>query len=323
MPIPGGPLHPRSAELEAQAYDWALRRGLVDAEGHRRLAASRVVTLATSYYLTARYREMAVLARWYVWLLTLDDWYDEAPPAGAGRGGAGAHRDAAGPGSAGRGPGSAGRGPGAAAFRAALAEDLWPATRARMSPAWRARFGRHLRECVAGYRWQAAVRTGRVPPPEPAEYIAWRRRSFGAYPIFDLIEFVERQEFGAPLRQDAAAAELVAAASDAMAWTNDLHSLERDLACGERGNLALVVAAATGGGRDEAAARVEEMIAERLRALLRARAALLPLGPQGRLLGDRVCAAVRGAWDWHRASARYRPGPRAPHAGGVVSRAAR
>ena len=114
-----------------------------------------------------------------------------------------------------------------------------------------------------------------------------------------------------------------AAASDAMAWTNDLHSLERDLARGERANLVLVLAAATGGERAAAAARVEELIAGRLRALLRAREALLPLGPQGRLLGDRVCAMVRGAWDWHRASARYRPGPRATHGTGVVSSAAR
>ncbi|WP_129841367.1 hypothetical protein [Streptomyces sp. RFCAC02] len=279
MPIRPQPLHPRSDEIEAQAYAWAVRRGLVDEAGGRALAASRVVTLATSYYRTAGWAEMAVLARFYVWLLTLDDWFDA--PGGP--------------------PGRVPR-----VFHEALARDLWPAVTAGAPDAWRHRFTRHLRGCVAGYRWQAAVRTGAVPLPDVAAYVTWRRRSFGAYPVFDLIEYVERQSFPDALVGGAAARTTVAAASDVMAWTNDIHSLPRDRRAGERGNLAVLLRERRGGGWDDAVAEAERMTGDRVADLLRARDDLARSGPQGRLLGARVTGAVRGAWDWHRASARYR-----------------
>ncbi|MEV1009250.1 hypothetical protein [Streptomyces sp. NPDC049881] len=279
MPIRPQPLHPRSDELEDQAYAWAAARGLVPDGGADRLAASRVVTLATSYYRTAGYAEMAVLARWYVWLLTLDDWFDTAArlPRGVPR-----------------------------PFHEALVRELWPVTAGDAPQEWRNRFARHLRECVAGYRWQAGVRLGAVPVPGVAEYVGWRRRSFGAYPVFDLVEYVERQTFPAALVGCGAARTAVAAASDVMAWTNDVHSLPRDIAAGETGNLAVLVRARDGGSWPEALAEVERMTTGRVVDLLRARDALSRAGRQGRLLGTRVTGAVRGAWDWHRDSARYR-----------------
>ncbi|WP_052847380.1 terpene synthase family protein [Streptomyces avicenniae] len=279
MPIRRQPLHPRSDELEDQAYAWAAARGLVPDGGARRLAASRVVTLATSYYRTAGYAEMAVLARWYVWLLTLDDWFDHAGrlPRGVPR-----------------------------PFHEALVRDLWPVTAEGAPGGWRNRFARHLRECVAGYRWQAGVRLGAVPVPDVAGYVAWRRRSFGAYPVFDLVEYVERQTFPVRLAEGRAARAAVAAASDVMAWTNDVHSLPRDIRAGETANLAVLVRARDGGGWPEALAEVDRMTTARVVDLLRARDELAEAGRQGRLLGARVTGAVRGAWDWHRDSARYR-----------------
>ncbi|TDC60845.1 terpene synthase family protein [Streptomyces hainanensis] len=276
MPIPSQPLHPRSAEIEEQAYDWAARHGLVDAAGHHRLAASRVVTLATSYYRAAPYPEMALLARWYVWLLTADDWFDRGGPAWDD-------------------------------FRRALAEELWPPTAAPMSPAWRRRFARHLRGCLAGYHWQAGVRLGLRPPPTLAQYVVWRRLSFGALPIFQLIQLVERREFAAMLLDAAPVRELTAAASDVMAWTNDVHSLPRDLAAGERANLVILVRDRHALPDDAAAtAAVQRLIAARTDHLLAARGDLHRLGPDARLLATRVTTAVRGAWDWHRHSVRYR-----------------
>ncbi|TDC04601.1 hypothetical protein E1265_35870 [Streptomyces sp. 8K308] len=280
MPIPSQPLHPRSPELEEQAYDWAARHGLVDAAGRRRLAASRVVTLATSYYHTAPYPEMALLARWYVWLLAADDWFDRA--AGSTEG-----------------PGTW------SVFQRALVRELWPPTAEPMSAAWRRRFARHLRDCLAGYHWQAGVRLGLRPPPTLAQYVAWRRLSFGAHPIFELIQFVERREFAAALLTAAPARELTAAASDVMAWTNDVRSLRRDLAAGEHANLVLLVRDRLGHDEARATAAVQRMVAARIDHLLAARRTLRRLGPDARLLGDRVTTAVRGAWDWHHDSARY------------------
>ncbi|MDT0318051.1 terpene synthase family protein [Streptomyces millisiae] len=286
MPIPSQPLHPRSPELEEQAYDWAARHGLVDAAGHRRLAASRVVTLATSYYRTAPYPEMALLARWYVWLLAADDWFDRAGTT-----------EAPAP---------------WAVFRRALAHELWPPTAEPMSAAWRRRFARHLRDCLAGYHWQAAVRLGLRPTPTLAQYVAWRRLSFGAHPIFELIQFVERREFAPALLDAAPARELTAAASDVMAWTNDVRSLRRDLAAGERANLVLLVRDRLDLDEAAATAAVQRMVADRIDHLLAARRALRRLGPDAHLLGDRVTTAVRGAWDWHHHSTRYAAAPTAP-----------
>lgn len=322
LPFPEHPGHPRSDEVEAGAYAWARDRGLVDEAGYRRLVASRIVTAGTGYYDRGGLAELGVVACWYVWFLLVDDYFDDTPV----RGGSAAwqrrtgefvddlaaaldgHRIQAGE----------RHGP----LFAAVAEDLWPRTAERMPGAWRRRFTDHLRDCVAAFRWQAMVRHGALPVPGIADYLTRRRFSFGSHIFYDLIEMVDSLSLPEAFYTGRTWHELMATTTDAMAWTNDIFSLPKDLADGERANLVVLIHAQGRGSWKECVDEVNLMVNERLRRFLYTRADLpyeiRRLGlddgalAQADLLATRLGAAVRASLDLHLRSARWAAGTPAP-----------
>lgn len=328
LPFPAQASHPLSDELEAEAYAWARDRGLVDDAGYRRLAASRVVTAGTGYYDRGDRERMAVLARWYVWLVLIDDYFDDTPvkddPAAweqrtaafaadlvAALSGQEVTREATGEVTR---EATGAQQHGSRLYEATVRE-LWPRTAARMSDSWRRRFIDHLRAFLEACRWHARVRHGVAPAPTQREYVAYRRRSFGGGIFYDMIDMVEGQELPEAFYAGQTWRELAAASSDAMAWTNDIFSLPKDLADGERANLVLLVREQRGGDWRRCVDEVNAMVSERLRDFLRARAELpatirnLELGAetlaQAELRADRIAGAVHAALECHLRSARY------------------
>lgn len=315
LPFPEQAGHPQSDEVEAGAYAWARDRELVDEAGYRRLVASRIVTAGTGYYDRGALVEMGIVARWYVWILLADDYFDDTPVQGglaawerrtgefvddlaAALDG---HRIQAGE----------RHGP----LFAAVVEDLWPRTAERMPDAWRRRFADHLRDCVTAFRWQATVRHGELPVPTIAEYLTRRRFSFGSYIFYDLIEMVDSLSLPEAFYAGRTWHQLMATTTDAMAWTNDIFSLSKDLADGECANLVILIHAQNRGSWEECVDEVNMMVSERLRHFLYARADLpyeirnLGLGDgalaQADLLAARLGGAVRASLDLHRRSARW------------------
>jgi hypothetical protein len=315
LPFPEQSWHPAAADVEAAACAWARDCGLVDEAGYRRVVASRVVSAGTSCFERGGHQEMSILARWYVWSLLIADDLDGGP---RGVSAAQWSRDSA-----------ALVADLAALFHgrpvvdgerhgplfSAVAQDLWPRTAERMSTRWQRRFAAHHQACLEAYRWQAAVRNGILPEPSLADYITRRRFSYGGYVFYDLIDLVEGVDLPEPFYAERVWHDLTAAVSDAMAWTNDIISLPKDLRDGERTNLVLLTRGQHGGSWESCVEQVNAMVSERLRHFLYAYADLpytirrLGLGEdalaQAELLATRLGGAVRASLDWHLRSDRY------------------
>ncbi|MFC4907351.1 cytochrome P450 [Actinomadura gamaensis] len=296
LPFPG-PVRRGDADLlRAGVCGWAEERGLVGPRGRARLETSRLLDLGIALTGRAGPDDAAVLLAWFLWVLLLDDRVDDGPWADGGvLAGFSASALAVLRGEAGR---DAVTDP----MLAVLADDLWPRTALLAGPAWRERFAghvaRHLRAQCALVERRASGRPPRLP-----DYVGLRRDLFGADVFFDLFEAVD----GIAPPDAPVTAALRAAAADVISWTNDLFSVEKDMAFGERANLVLLL-------RERHVRTLQDAV-DAARSLIAARAAdfqilrrALPRGARDEnRLADRLRRAMRASLDWHRSVPRYRP----------------
>lgn len=111
----------------------------------------------------------------------------------------------------------------------------------RMSGSWRQRFATHFADVL---RSAATESHDRLKDHIPAEavYVANRRIVSAGAPMLDLAEFCAPAELPASLRDSPSYRSMRDAATDAMAWTNDIVSADKERAAGEVHNYVLVVA---------------------------------------------------------------------------------
>ncbi|MCP2343107.1 cytochrome P450 [Actinomadura rupiterrae] len=312
LPFPGPVRRGDAERLRAGVCGWAEERGLVGPRGRARLETSRLLDLGIALTGRADPDRAAVLMGWFLWVLLLDDRVDDGPWAAGGvlaefsASALAVLRADANTGTNAEANGEANGETGAGALDdpmlVVLAEDLWPRTSALAGPAWQERFAGHLaRHLTAQCSLVERRASGRLP--RLPGYVGLRRDLFGADVFFDLFEAVD----GIAPPDDAVTAGLRAAAADVIAWTNDLFSVEKDLAFGERANLVLLL-------RERHVGTLQEAV-DAARTLISARAADfqilrrgLPRGARdaGRL-ADRLRRAMRASLDWHRSVPRYRP----------------
>ncbi|WP_235834521.1 terpene synthase family protein, partial [Actinomadura logoneensis] len=296
LPFPGPVRRADADVLRAGVCGWAEERGLVGPRGRARLESSRLLDLGIALTGRADPDRAAVLMAWFLWVLLLDDRVDDGPWAADG-----VLADFAASALAVLRGEPGGDGP-VDPMLAVLADDLWPRTSRLAGPAWRERFAghmeRHLNAQCAMVDRRADGRALRLPA-----YIVLRRDLFGADVFFDLFEAVDR--ISPP--DDPAAAGLRAAAADVISWTNDLFSVEKDLAFGERANLVLLLHERRAGTLQEAVDQARTLIAARASdfQILR-RGVPWDARDTGRL-ADRLRRAMRASLDWHRSVPRYRP----------------
>ncbi|MCS7483838.1 hypothetical protein ACFFQW_38515 [Umezawaea endophytica] len=132
-----------------------------------------------------------------------------------------------------------------------------------MSPAWRKRFSRHCWETIEAVVPESdRRRRERVPGVD--EYISNRRLVSAGIPLFDLCEFMAGRELPDDVREHPAYREMVMAASEVMAWCNDVASLEKEEAAGEVDNFVLVLEVAEGLDRSRAVEAVVERVRHRV-----------------------------------------------------------
>lgn len=294
LPFPVPSQRADAAVLRAEACRWALQHGLISERGHNRLLTNRVLDLGLGLAGEAERERAAVVMGWFLWMLVLDDRIDDGPWASDGVLEAFAESAL-----------SIVDGPCAASVPAAdpmlriLAEDLWPRTRALARPEQTRRLRKHF---IAHLQAQSGLLEG---APDLADYAGMRRDLFGADLFFDLIEVAHGyQSGGAPHLRDSAA--------DVIAWTNDLYSLEKDLAMGEAANLAIIMRRDRALSWQQAVDEVHGMITARTQDFLAARAACST--PSDLAFADRLAQVMRASLDWHQSMPRYHrqttPGPR-------------
>lgn len=232
-PFPSS-INPGVQEAHAHALDWAKQYRLVRKEAAlHRFEASRFTWLAARAYPTAAQAELEVINDWLTWLFMFDDQFDEGLIGGRPE-----HLEAL---LACYVALFAGAEPGAVQSPAAAAlVDLCRRTRSQMPGTWWARFAHHFSQYLGTYPWSVG-NTARGAVPALAEYIERRRHSGGMYPAIDLIEFVLHRELPQELLEGSHFPLLSRLTNDVVCWSNDIFSLEKELARGDVNNLVLVV----------------------------------------------------------------------------------
>ncbi|WP_309240278.1 cytochrome P450 [Actinomadura sp. J1-007] len=294
LPFPAPRPRGDAGELRDGLCRWAEEQGLIGPRGRTRLMTSRLLDLGLGLACGARAERAPVLLGWFLWMLLLDDRVDDGPWADGGviAGFAASASAIVLP-----GPRRDRRLPQEDPMLRTLAEDLWPRTAELADERWQARFARSLARHLSALCALVDLRDGReldVP-----EYVALRRDLFGADVFFDLFEAVD----GLALADEDRPPALRDAAADVIAWTNDVYSVEKDLAFRERANLVLLLQRERSGTWQDAIDTAHEMVERRFRDFQQARAALPSWDAM--VFADRLQAAMRSSLDWHRSVRRY------------------
>ncbi|POM22549.1 Pulcherriminic acid synthase [Actinomadura rubteroloni] len=291
LPFPPPAPRPDGDRLRAETCDRALRRGVLGPRGHQRLMTGRNLDLGVALTGAAEPGRARVVLDWFLWVLLLDDRIDDGPWAQDGMLAAFTESALA----IVRGvPDPAHRAHDDEPMLADLAGDLWPRTAALADAAWRHRFGEHL----ARHLWAQCDQVERRTAGKPMEvrgYVAARRDLFGADLFFDLMEAADGRVLSARERP----AVLRASAADVLAWTNDVYSLEKDLAFGEPANLVCLLRDERGGSWQDAVDAAHRMIVERAGEFRSARRAADPA------YAGRLADVLAASLDWHRSVPRY------------------
>jgi terpene synthase-like protein len=228
------PVNPLAADADHHTVAWAEHHRLVTTPiARRRLATTRPGTLAAHCYPSASQDDLFLLADWMTWLFSLDDQNDE---------------------------GTYGRNP--EALERALTEVFFAAVKRdgqvttnplgaaltniferigeRMSVGWRHRFLHHVFDYLTANIWQAAHRrTDDIPDLDT--FPEMRRDAGAIIPSFDLVEFVESTTIPAELYYSRVYQRLITSAANVVCWTNDLMTLEKELAHDDRHNFVPVL----------------------------------------------------------------------------------
>lgn len=294
---------------ESQTLAWTARHGLAKAEdGIAKLAAMKPAALAAHCYPSADIEKTCTLANWMSWLFILDDLNDEAGlgwcPDDAERMLSSVYE-------------AAFEG-GASACRDALAQalsDFWTGVHPNMAPAWRRRFSRHVANYFAACVWQAAHRAVQQTPR--LDTFAQMRRDAGAiWPSFDLIEWVAGTVLPSSLYLTSTYQSLLTSAADVVCWTNDLLTLDKEMAHGDTQNMILVMQGARGGSLQDAVDAVVLLADGRVKDFMAAEAELdgvldLLRFQDGQRAHVAQCVAMLRAWmrghvEWGTQTRRYR-----------------
>ncbi|MFD9624037.1 terpene synthase family protein [Streptomyces virginiae] len=301
------PVNPMGREADQHSRRWARKCGLVlTEESDRRLAATRPGMLAAHCYPSASLPNLRVLADWMTWLFSLDDQVDEGP--------LGRHPDLLERAFAG----------GVACLEnsdAAHAKNpLWIALHdlvrrfsKRIPEGLEYRFRHHVMDYFRACVWQAAHRQGAIPDLET--FPQMRRDAGAIMPSFDLIEFSVGAALPTELYYSATYQRLLISAANVVCWTNDVMTVEKEMARGDDQNLILVVQKNKGISLDAATADVIRRIRDQIKRFLKAEEEL-PHTLDELLMGDGQrdtvarCVALLRAWmrghvDWGQVTARY------------------
>lgn len=187
-------------------------------------------------------------------------------------------------------------------------------TRERLSPGLRGRLNRHLDLFFQGFAEESANRF-RGTPPGIDSFTHTRRLSVGMEFGFDLVELSLGVEVPADIYETSLFREIVEAASDVVAWQNDLHSIHLDQQRGDFHNVVIVMQHADGISLEEAIDSTVAKVQERVADFLEAEERLVPyLESRGVPPGTceeilKVTAGMRqwtnGCLHWYRNTTRY------------------
>ncbi|MFC5215972.1 terpene synthase family protein [Streptomyces coerulescens] len=192
--------------------------------------------------------------------------------------------------------------------------DLSVRTGERLSPTLRGRLNRHLDLFFQGFAEESENRF-RGTPPGMDSFTQTRRLSVGMEFGFDLVELSLDTEVPEDIYETSLFREIIEAASDVVAWQNDLHSVHLDNKRGDFHNVVIVMQHAAELSLQEAIQRAVAKVQRRVSDFLAAEERLLPFlksrGVPARVREQilKVTAGMRqwtnGCLEWYGKTTRY------------------
>ena len=303
LPFASSPPRCDSERLRAHALAWAQRYGLIGRRGAHRLSTTTLLDLGMALCGRAPTPRAEILVCWYLWALTLDDRIDDGPWAENGALDRFITAVKALTESAEADPsGETGRFDDP--MLVVLADDLWPQTQCWGDDRWRHRLVGHLIQHLRAQATLVRLReTGAALTLD--EYLPLRRDSFGALFFFDLIDGAETLDPYAHPANTQWWNTLREHGADIIAWTNDIHSIAKDVVCGERFNLVSILADTAGTDWPGAIESAHQMVNTAVAQFTAVAAQQADHRPCAAPDPDRLCQVVRAAGDWHRSVSRY------------------
>jgi hypothetical protein len=172
------------------------------------------------------------------------------------------------------------------------------------SPIWTQRAFIHHRWYLDACASEARNRFDRRTP-ERAEFSAQRRKSGYVYPMLDLSQKAYCFELPDAMYEDPVVARMAQITADVISTLNDLHSLEKEEIRGQqRDNLVHVLMHESGCSRNESIAEIVQMAESWIREFIRLEQRANDDAFTRRFI-DCMRSAIRGYFDWSRATARY------------------
>ncbi|MET7473935.1 hypothetical protein ABZT17_06155 [Streptomyces sp. NPDC005648] len=309
-PEPATPnLSPYTEKIEEYVRSLGERLGLAETQGGRERLEAGYGRFVAWTYPEASFRDLCLCAEWLFFTFILDDLHTlkvyDTPEAWAP-----VHRrlmDIIDTGED-RAPARE-RTP----FTQALT-DLSVRTAERLSPALLRRLNRHLDLFFQGFAEESENRF-RGTPPGIDSFTHTRRLSVGMEFGFDLVELSLDTEVPDGIYETGLFREIIDAASDVVAWQNDLHSVHLDNKRGDFHNVVIVTQHAVGISLQEAIESTVAKVRRRVADFLAAEERLVPfLTSRGVPSGVRqeilqVTAGMRqwtnGCLEWYGNTTRY------------------
>jgi hypothetical protein len=238
-------IHPDTDSVIAHTSQWAMSTGLVpDEEGVARLRRGGIMTAGPRLAPRASFDAACLVCDWTVWLIVLDDFFDEDERGAQPELARAAIEDViAAFGGQAHGPA---RIRGLAGISAAAA-DLGRRFEAQSpSPVWLARF-RHDAEAHIWSKVSEAEQRAAAGFLDVPSYVDLRRITSAAYTYADLAELAERAAVTEWARETPAWERMLDAAADVWLGIQDICSCAKEVTAGDGGlNLAAVMARSAG-----------------------------------------------------------------------------
>jgi 5-epi-alpha-selinene synthase len=237
-------IHPDTDSVIAHTCQWALTTGLVpDQAGVARLRRGGIMTAGPRLAPRATFADACLICDWTVFLIVLDDAFDEDELGTQPELARAAIEDVT--------AAFSRQEHGATTFSAmmgvsAAAADLGRRFAARSpGPAWLARFRYHAETHIWSKVSEAEHRAtaGFLDVPS---YVALRRITSAAYTYAELAELAERAPVAQQVRELPAWAEMLDAAADVWLGIQDICSCAKEVTSGDDLNLAAVMARSAG-----------------------------------------------------------------------------
>lgn len=294
-------ISPHYETVKAHTHEWAVHIGLTsNAVSVRYYREADYPGLACRAYPDAGLEELCSASDWLFLISVFDDPYDEGALDHRQQELSAFHDHIVA--TIGDPDHTTPRGPVALAFA-----DIVRRARLSLSSSWLKRFARHHAEYFASLPWLVANRDRRSMPDMQA-YLDNRMRSAGVLPPFDLIEMARHREIPAEIYESQPVQDILQAGVNLVGWTNDIYSVNKDVACGDVNNLIMAIQREYNCSLQKAADR----LAARIEAETRRLEVLQPVGTfspdiedYARMIWVGVTEWVRGHMDWYRGNTRY------------------